>query len=141
MTNQQKMNEHLAAAEKWQSEVEKYEKAATEEASEIIRSKRDRKQRHLPVVMSPVLLAHIKKVQENDTMFHRAVGNRNSHQTQAQMYALAALVDATTPEPEPVVKRAQPWEAMFCDDVKPGWEHQEHVWRTTDGHEYWCEGA
>jgi urease accessory protein UreF len=119
MTNQQKMNEHLAAAEKWQAEVEKYEAAAMEEAAANIRAKRDRKQRHLPVKMGPVLLAHIKSVQEKDTMYQRAVSNRNAHQTMVTMYALAALAEGYGPEPEPEVKRASE------DEI--GW-HRREAW-------------
>ena len=94
MTYQEKMAKAIAAAEKWQAEVEMYEAAAEAEAKETIRAKRPAKSRHMQVPMGPVLISHIKKVLENDTMYHRAVSNRNAQQTLAQMYGTAALVAA-----------------------------------------------
>jgi hypothetical protein len=98
MTYQQKMIHAIWAAEKWQAQVVSYEDKALDEAKRIIRSKRPRKTQQLPVPMGPVLVAHIKGVLENDTMYHRAVGNRNAQQTLAQMYGTAALVENTTPK-------------------------------------------
>jgi len=94
MTYHEKMVKAIAAAEKWQTEVEGYEAAAEAEAIVNIRSKRGHRDRDKPVEMGPVLIAHIKGVLENDTMYHRAVGNRNAQQTLAQMYGTAALVAA-----------------------------------------------
>jgi hypothetical protein len=94
MTYQEKMAKAIAAAEKWQVEVEGYEAAAEAEAAQNLRRKRKPKDYNQPVEMGPALIAHIKAVLANDTMYHRAVGNRNAQQTLAQMYGTAALVAA-----------------------------------------------
>ena len=94
MTYQQKMVSAIEKAERWQDEVDQHEAEAEAEAIEIIRAKRHRKDKARPVVMGPVLVSHIKGVLENDTMYKRAVSNRNAQQTLAQMYGTAALVAA-----------------------------------------------
>jgi regulator of protease activity HflC (stomatin/prohibitin superfamily) len=94
MTYQEKMAQAIEKAEAWQAEVEQYEAAAETEAMDIIRDKRRPKDKARPVVLGPVLIAHIKETLRNDTMYHRAVGNRNAQQTLAQMYGTAALVAA-----------------------------------------------
>ena len=94
MSYQEKMTKAIEAAERWQAEVEVHEARAEVEAVDIIRNKRVKKDRSLPVLMGPVLIGHIKSVLENDTMYHRAVGNRNAQQTLAQMYGTAAMVAA-----------------------------------------------
>jgi hypothetical protein len=94
VTYQEKMVNAISMAEIWQAEVEKYEAAAEAEAIDTIRAKRPAKFRHIQVPMGPVLISHIKKVLEDDTMYHRAVSNRNAQQTLAQMYGTAALVAA-----------------------------------------------
>lgn len=94
MNYQQKMTTAIEAAEKWQHEVVLYEDMGMVKAIKIIREKRARKDQGKPVEMGPVLLAHLKSVLDKDTMYHRAVGNRNAQQTLAQMYGTAALVAA-----------------------------------------------
>jgi len=142
MNYQQKMTAAIESAERWQHEVVQYEDMAMIEAMKIIREKRDRKERGKPVEMGPVLVAHIKKVLENDAMYHRAVGNRNAQQTLAQMYGTAALVAAEYGDPAPPpLKRALPrYIEELCDDARAGQLHKAHLWADIDG-TYRCNGA
>ena len=134
MTYQQKMAEHIAAAEKWQAEVELIENKALAHAR--IESKRPRlhgrEARHSDEYLASTLL-------KDNFEYKRAVGNRNGHQTMAQMYGVAALVEATQPEPEPEVKRPIPSDR--CDDAFYARPHAAHEWRSTEGRRLWCQGA
>jgi len=139
MNYQQKMAAAIESAEKWQHEVVQYEDMAMIEAMKIIREKRDRKERGKPVEMGAYLVAHIKKVLENDTMYHRAVGNRNAQQTLAQMYGTAALVENAAREQRPVMLPARPGYNP-CDDAMDGYPHNAHPW-SKDGVQFDCPGA
>lgn len=139
MTYHQKMTHAIEAAEKWQHEVVHYEDLAMVQAMKVIREKRDRKDRNKPVEMGPVLVAHIKGVLENDTMYHQAVGNRNAQQTLAQMYGTAALVEFMARESAPVMLPARPGYNP-CDDAMTGQPHRPHPW-SMNGVHFDCPGA
>ena len=94
MTYHEKMVKAIAAAERWQEEVDAIEVGAEAWAKQDIRDKRNHKDRGKPVELGPVLLAHIKQRLKDDALYQRAVGNRNAQQTLAQMYGTAALVAA-----------------------------------------------
>lgn len=94
MTYQEKMAQAIEKAERWQAEVDAIEVGAEAWAKQDIRDKRDRKDKDKPVELGPVLLAHLKQRLKDDTLYQRAVSNRNAQQTLAQMYGTAALVAA-----------------------------------------------
>lgn len=144
-TNRQKMQEHLTAAEQWQARIVRFEQAAQARAQAKIEqmaggryatSKLAREGIDNPAV----LLFHTSKELVDDVLYKQAVSNRNAHETQAQMYALAALVDA---QQQPITAMLQtaplPWEQ--CEDSLHDQPHRQHEWTTTTGQRLWCQGA
>ena len=91
MTYQEKMVKAIAAAEKWQTEVDHLEKEAEQRA----RTQLDREAKALNRPYPQAVLIHRTKVElKDDILYARATGNRNAQQTLAQMYGTAALVAA-----------------------------------------------
>lgn len=150
MNYQQKMTAAIEAAERWQHQVVEREDEALLQARKAIRDKRPAKQRHLPVQMDTVLLAHIKKELENDVLYHRAVGNRNAQQTLAQMYGTAALVAAQYGDPAPPPQDLTEYinsynttgpgsRPLYCRDSNQP-NHAGHDFALNKVH-YWCPGT
>lgn len=93
MTYQQKMIEHLEAAERWQVEVDAKEQVAFVNAKKLLAEKRARSKGSREWYQSDDLVYYYAKLElEKDYMYLRAVGNRDAHQKQAQLYGIAALV-------------------------------------------------
>lgn len=86
MTNREKMAHHIAEAERWQAQALAMEdEALTKAQVKVATVKEYRGQQP----------RYIAKVDLKDNFWYaRAVSNRDGNQAQAQMYGIAAMVDA-----------------------------------------------
>lgn len=80
--NWEKMRYHVKKAEEWQAQVLKMEDDALAEVQT----------RPNPTQQSHLYMA--ARSLDDHFWYRRAVANRNSHQTQANMYGIAALLEA-----------------------------------------------
>lgn len=86
MTNREKMAHHIREAERWQAQALKLEDEALEKAKRKVATVKEY------AGQQPRYLA---KVDLKDNFWYaRAVGNRDGNQAMAQMYGIAAMVDA-----------------------------------------------
>lgn len=88
MTNREKMEFHIREAERWQEEIVQLEDHALEEA----------KKKPNPTRQSHSYMA--ARSLDDHYWYRRAVANRNAHQAQANMYGIAAMVDAVSFPPK-----------------------------------------
>lgn len=88
MTNREKMLYYLKQFESWQATVKEFEDEALKEAE---KANQRSVRRHDPEYIAAQALV-------KNFWYNKAVAKRNSAQAQAQMYGLAALVDATPGE-------------------------------------------
>lgn len=88
-TYAQKARDYAAAAEKWQGQVLARERAAEREAIPTWKASGDPTD-HLPYYTNQVLAL-------DKFWYGRAISNRNACQTQAQMYAMLAIMESLQP--------------------------------------------
>lgn len=91
MTNREKMELHIRKAEAWQEQILSFETQALERAKTRDIGDQD-----------PYYVA--KRALDDFFPYNRAVANRNAHQAQANMYGIAAIVDAVSFPPKVVTE-------------------------------------
>lgn len=94
MNNREKMEYHIAKAEEWQVKVKALEDEAERKAKVKVMSKEGLG--HRPEYIAKTLL-------KDNFWYDRAIGNRDGHETQAQMYGIAAILDEISFRPPAVV--------------------------------------
>lgn len=94
MTNREKMMHHIHQAERWQAQAAALEAEAMKAAVKRV-EKEDRGQR-------PEYIA--AKILEINFWYRKSTSNRDAHQAQANMYGIAAMVDAVSFPPTIVME-------------------------------------